>query len=186
MDNKLLLAFVGMPGSGKSEATVYLEKKKIPRVRFGQLTEDKLKERNVPVTPENEQLVREELRKVYGMSVYAESAEGTIRQLFTTHDIVVIDGLYSWEEYLFLVQQFPQLVVICVYCEASIRHSRLMQRATRSMTIEQAKQRDKDEIEKLNKGGPIAIADYLVENNTTVDELQNKLYQLLKRLGVNL
>ena len=71
MDNKLLLAFVGMPGSGKSEATSYFAKKNIPYVRFGDVTEDELLARNLSVNAQNEQHIREDLRKKFGMDVYA-------------------------------------------------------------------------------------------------------------------
>jgi dephospho-CoA kinase len=36
---KIILAFVGMPGAGKTEASAYLKKKGIPILRFGDLTD---------------------------------------------------------------------------------------------------------------------------------------------------
>jgi hypothetical protein len=47
--------------------------------------------------------------------------------------------------------------------------------------------RDVNELEKLNKGGPIAIADYLIENeNDDLSELYKKIDVLLSRLNIRL
>ena len=38
------------------------------------------------------------------------------------------------------------------------------------------------EIERLNKSGPIAIADYLIENNGSLEDLHQKIDSLLSRI----
>lgn len=184
-NNNLLIAFVGMPGSGKTEATLYLQKKEIPFVRFGDITEEKLEEKNMPVTPENERIVREQLRKDFGMAAYALHAEPRIRKALEQHKTVVLDGLYSWGEYIYLKEKFTQLVLIHVYARPTIRYARLAKRPVRPLTNEEAKLRDRAEIEKLDKGGPIAIADYMIENNSdAITDLYNKLDNLLETVHV--
>jgi dephospho-CoA kinase len=96
-NNQHILAFVGMPGSGKSAATLYMVEKGIPRIRFGELTEETLKEKGLPVTPENERMIREVLRKEFGMAVYAQKAILKIQQGLQNQNIIAIDGLYSLE-----------------------------------------------------------------------------------------
>ncbi len=103
-----------MPGSGKSEAVSYIAQKGIPVVRFGDLTDQTLKEKGLSVTPENEQTVRELLRKEGGMAIYAIKAQPRIEGLFRNNAIVAIDGLYSWEEYLYLKKIFPQIILIYI------------------------------------------------------------------------
>ena len=44
-----------------------------------------------------------------------------------------------------------------------------------SLTVEEASSRDWAEIENLEKGGPIAIADYYVHNDSTIDSLHQQL-----------
>jgi dephospho-CoA kinase len=183
--SSVIIAFVGMPGSGKSEAVRFLEQKFFKSVRFGDLTEKKLQEQHMPLTPENEQLVREQLRKELGMDAYAKQNEQKIKDLLEGNPVVIIDGLYSWEEYRYLKVHFPQLVLVHVYAEAAIRYQRLVNRPVRPFSLEKAKIRDVAEIENLNKGGPIAIADFLVVNNTTVGDLYNQIDMLLQRLGIS-
>ncbi len=185
MSNNTLLAFVGMPGSGKSQAVSYIAQKGIPFVRFGDVTEEKLTSLGLPVTAENEQKIREELRKTVGMDAYAKAAKPKIEALLQNAKTVVIDGLYSWEEYTFLKETFSGLLLVALYAEPAIRYERLAKRAIRKFTKEEAIKRDISEIEKLNKGGPIAIADFLLQNNTTKEDLYKQIDTILLRLGIN-
>lgn len=181
--NKIVLAFVGMPGAGKSEAASYLATKGIPFVRFGNLTDEAVKEAGLPLTPENERMMREKIRQELGMGAYAIKAKPKIDALLETHDIIAIDGLYSWEEYTYLKQQFPFLTLIHIYAQPNKRYERLSQRPIRPVPLEKCYTRDVAELEKLNKGGPIAIADYLIENNNhDLTYLYKKIDALLETL----
>lgn len=186
MKDKMILAIVGMPGSGKSEVTSYLTEKGFPTIRFGAITDEGLRNLGLPVIPENERMFREKIRQDLGMAAYAIKSKPNIDILLGYNDIVVIDGLYSWEEYIYLKKEYPNFVLINVFAEPKIRYKRLNQRSVRPVSFEESRQRDIAEIEKLNKGGPIAIADYLIENNSdNVDDLHRKIDVLLRRLGIN-
>lgn len=178
---RTIIAIVGMPGSGKSEVVSYLKQKGMQSIRFGEITEDQIKAMGLPQTPENEQKVREDLRRMNGMDIYAVKSLPKINELLQTAN-VIIDGLYSWEEYTYLIKSFPQLIVIHIYAQRQLRYERLIQREIRPFTVDEAKLRDVTEIENLHKGGPIAIADYLIDNNETVEELHKKIDALLQRL----
>ncbi len=183
--DKLVLAVIGMPGSGKSEAIAYIGEKGIPFVRFGQITDEGLNEQGLTVTPENERSFRENLRQNLGMAAYAIKSKPKIDELLAKHEVVALDGLYSWEEYLFLNTIYSNLVLVAIYAEPKKRYARLAHRKVRPFNAEEAKKRDIAEIEKLNKGGPIAIADYLIENNTDeIEDLYATIDVLLKRLEI--
>ncbi|MDO8657240.1 MAG: AAA family ATPase [Candidatus Levybacteria bacterium] len=183
---KLILAIVGMPGSGKSETTSYLKEKRFQTVRFGQVTDEGVTLLNLPLTPENERMFREKIRRELGMAAYAIKSKSKIENLLKENDVVIIDGLYSWEEYKYLKDEYQNLLLIHVYAEPQIRYKRLAERAIRPIDTKESRKRDIAELEKLNKGGPIAIADYLIENNTDdINELYQKIDKLLKRLGIN-
>lgn len=182
-NTKRILAFVGMPGSGKSEAAVYLQKKGFAYIRFGDLTDEGLREKNLSLTPENEKQFREEIRQSEGMDIYAKKATPKIKAMLTTSDNLIIDGLYAWEEYILLDKEFPGIIVVYVFTEPQIRYKRLANRSVRPLTHEEARFRDFAEIERLNKSGPIAIADYLVENNGSLEELHQKIDSLLARIN---
>lgn len=178
-----LIAIVGMPGAGKSEATLYLEKKGIPFIRFGSFTDEGVKEAGLPLTTENEKLIREKFREELGMGAYAIKAKPRIDELLKKNDIVAIDGLYSWEEYTYLKSFFPSLILISVFAEPPVRYKRLSTRSIRPVSLDKAYSRDVNELEKLNKGGPIAIADYLIINNSDdINDLYNQIDQLFARL----
>lgn len=186
MPNNILLAFVGMPGSGKSEAVSFIAKKNIPVVRFGDLTDEALQKKGLERNSENEQIVREELRKEEGMAVYAIKAKPRIEQLFLQHAVVVIDGLYSWEEYVYLKKEFSQIILIYIAADRAVRYARLAERLVRPLTHEEAEKRDISEIEHINKGGPIAIADYFADNNGDKSALFAQLETILHKEGVSI
>lgn len=182
---KKIMAIVGMPGAGKTEGAEYLATKGIPFVRFGEITEEEVKKRGLPLTPENERIIRETIRKEGGMGAFALRAEPKINSMLAKNDVIVIDGLYSWEEYTYLKNKFSGLTLIHVYAEPEVRYERLSQRAIRPFPLEECYSRDVAEIEKLNKGGPIAIADYMIENNNDdISKLHRKIDALLSRLEV--
>lgn len=185
-NEKIILAFVGMPGAGKSEAVAYIDKKGIPFVRFGQLTEEGVSEKGLELTPANEKLVREQIRSELGMAAYAIKAKPKITDLLSTNRVIAIDGLYSWEEYAYLKNEFLSLILIHIYAEPKIRYARLAERTIRPVLLSESRQRDIAELETLNKGGPIAISDYMIENQTNLDDLHSKIDTLLQRLHISL
>lgn len=184
-EKKIIIAIVGMPGCGKSEVTAYLEKKGLPTIRFGKITDEGIASLGLPLTPENERIFRKKIRKEMGMAAYAINSKSKIDSLLDQNDIIVIDGLYSWEEYKYLKEKYQNLLLIHIYAEQNIRYRRLSYRAVRPVSIDESRQRDIAELEELNKGGPIAIADYIVENNSdNIDDLYQKIDNLLKRLKI--
>ena len=181
MKNKLV-AIVGMCGSGKSDATEWFVELGWDRVYFGGVTMDELKKDGLPVTPENEKYEREKLRALYGKAAYAHMLKDTILQKLESTN-VVLDGLYSWEEYKYIVENISsELIVVCIVTDKALRYSRLTDRPVRPLTREQAVARDHAEIENLDKGGPIAIADYFIENNRGRDDFRREIELLISGL----
>jgi dephospho-CoA kinase len=71
------------------------------------------------------------------------------------HSDVIIDGLYSWEEYKFFKSMFgDNFCVVAVWTSPVTRYSRLGEREIRPLTVAEAVSRDRAEIEKPNKGAP--------------------------------
>ena len=92
---------------------------------------------------------------------------------------VVLDGLYSWDEYKILKSELDNLMVIAIICDKKIRYDRLATRGFRPLTNEEASNRDVSEIENLAKGGPIAYADYYINNNGSIEEYYQRLNEIL-------
>ncbi|OGD63945.1 hypothetical protein A3A71_01840 [Candidatus Berkelbacteria bacterium RIFCSPLOWO2_01_FULL_50_28] len=173
-----LVAVVGLTGSGKSEVVSEFEGAGFAKIYFGSLTLEKLNEEKLEVNEANERMMREKLRAEHGMSAYAKLNIPKIEVEISKGD-VVIDGLYSWEEYTALKEKFPTMEVVAVYSPPVLRYERLASRPVRPLTNAEAQSRDSAEIENLHKAGPIAMADYTISNTSTVVELKNAVQQIL-------
>lgn len=183
-ENLKVLAFVGLAGSGKSTAVDFFTKKGYPKVYFGGVVLDAMKKAGVEITAENEKAFREELRAKYGKDVIANRIVEQIEELAGAgQHRIIADGVYSWTEYKVLKKAFPgELILIAVVAPRHLRYHRLSQRPVRPLTGTEAYARDQAEIENLEKGGPIAIADHFIGNNGSVEEFDEKLGVLAKEL----
>lgn len=178
-----IIAIVGMCGVGKSIASDILENLGYSKVYFGGVTMDKLKEENLEVNPENEKEMRERLRREYGMGAYAIILLPKIKELAKDNN-VVLDGLYSWDELKILKEELKDsLTVIGVVADKNIRYDRLSVREVRPLTNEEAIKRDLAEIENIKKAGPIAYADYYIDNNHDLDSYKERLLKILNKIN---
>ena len=182
MQSNVIIAIVGMCGSGKSTFCKWLDERGFEGVYFGEITLKEIKKQQLELTPKNEKLMREKLREEHGMDAFAKLSLPTIRQLLEKGSVYV-DGLYSYEELQLLVQTFPKILVVEVFADKSIRYDRLKSRPKRPLTFEEAKARDISEIEKLNKAPPIALSDYKLPNNGDEKALARNAEDLLDRMG---
>lgn len=177
-----VIAIVGMAGSGKSEVAHVFEEAGFKRVRFGDVTDDEVKKRGLALNEENERNVRQELRKEHGMAAYALLNIPRIDEGLKSSNVVV-DGLYSWEEYILLKKQYgATLSLVAVYASPATRHKRLGSRKIRPLTPSEAEERDRTEIENSHKGGPIAMADYTLVNEGAPETLQRDTTHLVEIL----
>ena len=166
-----VISIVGMSGAGKSEVAKVFEESNFIKIRFGDLTDDEIKKRGLEPNEKNERYIRELLRKEHGMSAYAKLNLAKINSALKLSD-VVIDGLYSWEEYTFLKAYYGEnFYVVAVWASPRIRYQRLMTRLKRYLTLEEAVSRDRAEIENINKGGPIAMADCTIINESSLEDM---------------
>lgn len=177
-----VVALVGMTGAGKSEVARQFEAGGFTRVRFGDITDVEVKKRGLPLNEANERAVREQLRQELGMAAYAILNKPRIDAALQTGD-VVIDGLYSWEEYVFLKETYGEnFCVVAVWSSPKTRQARLAGRQVRPLTPVEAASRDKAEIEKLNKSGPIAVADYTLLNELSLFNLRENTKKIIAKV----
>lgn len=180
-----IVAFVGLTGSGKSTAVDYLTEKGYPKVYFGGIILDEVKRRGLEPTQENEQPVREELREQEGKDFVVRRIVKQIHDLIGAgQHRIVADGLYTWTEYKVLKQEFPgELTVIAVVTPKHLRKRRMSDRPVRPLNSNEVDQRDWAEIENIEKGGPIAIADYFIHNEGDLEHLQKQIDEALEHTG---
>ena len=175
MNRMKVVSIVGMAGSGKSEVARVFQENGYSIVRFGDITDAELSKRGQELNEDNERRIREALREAHGMAAYATLNLPRIDAALKTSDVVV-DGLYSWEEYLHIKDYYDEnLIVVAVYSSPPIRYARLGSRKVRPLTKEEAASRDRAEIENMNKGGPIAMADYTINNDSSLADLKKQV-----------
>ena len=183
-DSLKVIALVGLPGSGKGTCTDYLhDAYGWPVVHFGHMVYEEVERRGLDIV-QHEKEVRMDMRAQEGKEVLAKHASRKAK----THaadgaNVVVFDGLYSWSEYKHLLIEFgDDLTVIAVTAPKKLRHKRAIARkdAHRPYTLEQLIAREYAEIEEMEKGGPIAYADYTILNDGTVDHMLDQLGAILK------
>ena len=167
-----ILAIVGMTGSGKSAACEVLRARGWTSIRFGQVTIDKLIEVGQALTPENEKTMREHLRAEMGMGAYATILLPQIEDALDDGP-VVLDGLYSWSEYKILKERFAgRLTLVHVFAPPEVRYRRLGER----------KETENDSAKTVRtlteKGGPIAMADFVIDNQSNLDHLRRRVLEI--------
>lgn len=171
-----------MTGSGKSEVVNYLVKLSWQKVYFGTITFEELERRKLKVNEKNERMIREWLRKKYGMAAYAILNLPKIRKALQLGSVVV-ESLYSWEEYKMIKKKYGhQFKVLAVYAPFYWRTKRMKNRVKRPLGPKELLSRDYAQIENINIAGPIADADFTVINDGSKKKIYQQVDKILQEL----
>ena len=127
---------------------------------------------------------REEIREKEGKDWVVRQVIAETKDLISAgQKRIVLDGVYSWTEYKTLKHEFPTVITfIALVTDKKLRYDRVSKRPGRSFDAVAIRERDRSEIENLEKGGPIAAADYYILNNGTIDEANARLDDILKEI----
>lgn len=180
-----ILAPVGLAGSGKTSAVDYLATKGYPKIYFGGIMYKAMREAGIqPGDWERERAFRKEIREREGKDFVVTRAIEEIRNLITAgQHRIILDGLYTWTEYKILRHEFPgEMTVVAVVAPKHLRKQRMAKRPERPMTAQQVDERDWEEIEDIEKGGPIAVADHFIYNDSSVEKLHQQINVLLDEI----
>jgi dephospho-CoA kinase len=175
-----IIAILGLPGSGKTEAINYLIKRyNWSKVYFGDVTFDEMKSRGLEINEKNEREVREGLRAQFGQLIYAQRVIEKIESLPSDKNVLV-ESLYSWPEYLEFKKKFgDDFITIAVYASPRRRYKRLGKRPVRPLTPADCQSRDWAQIENLTQANAIAMADYTAINETTIEDLYAQVDRII-------
>lgn len=186
MKTPVVIAVVGLIGSGKTEATQRFVERGFTRFGYNDVIYDELTRLNLERNEKNERMVRESLRKDFGMAVAAIHTIPKIEAAISRGENVVIESLYTWSEYKATKEKFgDSFSVLAIYAPSRIRYERLAKRSVRPLTYDEARSRDYAEIENLEKGGPIAMADWTIQNIGSKEKFLQEVDNVIdKILGV--
>ena len=179
MTKHKIIAVIGMCGCGKSVAVEEFEKRGWKKIYFGDATFMKMKELGLEINEENERKAREMLRASGDKGIYARIFLPEIEKAYKKSN-VVIESMYSWSEYKIIKEKFGDAFeVLCIATDATLRRERLKNRSFRPMDEETSRSRDYAEIENIEKGGPIGIADHYILNNGTKSTLKRNVIKYI-------
>jgi len=180
MKKKKIIAIVGLPGVGKTDAANYFKKKGLPVISFGAAINDHIEKNKLPHTEEIHKKVRTDLRKKYGMEALAIVNEKKIKSILEKEIFLIIDGLRSWEEYLYLKKKLKnvEIYLLALYADKYLRWRRLLNRKERNKLY--GEKRDLNELIGINMAPTIAYADFLVKNNFSIEEFHDKLEEIFR------
>lgn len=189
---KHIFAIVGLAGSGKTVAASFIRDRfNTAYIRFGQVVLDTIQNAGEDPTPERERSIRNELREKHGMAAFAQLNIPKIKSALQKNDMVVIDGLYSWSEYVLLKKELGDMLhVIAIQASPQTRYARLAQRThdshdvqmqNRPLTQDEAEKRDYYEITEIEKAGPIVMAEKTIINESSLRDLQEELTRYLQK-----
>ena len=178
-----VIAFTGMPASGKSEAVQLAKDKGIPVIRMGDLVWEETKRQGKALTDKNVGTVASNMRKTHGMDIWAKRTVEKICSLKKPAHLV-IDGVRNMEEIEYFKKELGQhFLVVAIDAPDELRRKRAIARGRTddSKDLKDLEERDKREISwGLQK--VIADADIIIQNNGTLDQLRTRVLTLFEKL----
>lgn len=164
----------------------YLTDKGYPKVYFGGMIYKEMERRGIERTPdgESEKHFREMIRETEGKDWVVKQVIQEVKNLIEAgQKRIVLDGVYSWTEYVTLKKEFPgEMIFLALVLPKKLRYKRVAIRPDRPFNHNEIVERDRSEIENLEKGGPIAAADYYILNTGTIEETNKKLDDVLEEV----
>ena len=180
-----IIAFVGLPLSGKSTAANVAKEMSIPVVVMGDIVREEVKKRGLELTDENAGKVASELRQKEGMDAIARRCIPKIRKAAKDTGIVVIDGIRGIAEVERFRKEFGEdFILIHIDSPIELRLERALKRKRSDdiSSIEELKQRDERELS-WNMGKAIEAADFTIENTSSFEEFVEKIRDLLQKFA---
>lgn len=183
MAKSVVIAVVGLTGSGKTEAVEHFVRAGFTRFAYSDAIYEEMQRLGYDISVHDEaihQRVREGLRKEFGMGVAADRIMPRVEAAVRRGENVVIESLYSWSEYKKTKECLGgQFKVLAVYAPPRLRYQRLKTRLVRPISEDSARSRDYAEIENIEKAGPIAMADWTVKNIGSKEEFFGEVDALI-------
>ncbi len=199
-----VVAFTGLPGSGKSEAVGVAEAAGMAVVRMGDEVRAEAAGRGLPMNDENLGGVASEMRKREGMDVWAMRCLRRIEKITSSAAAgisnraeeagragtviggIVIDGIRNMEEVEAFRRNIGDFVLIAIHASPGTRYKRLMERGREddSLSVDALRRRDERELG-WGLGNVVAMADIIVTNEGSLEEFREKVRVILAQIGQN-
>ncbi len=177
---KLVIGLTGMPGSGKSLVVEAAKNFGYDVITMGDAVREETVKRGLELTPANVGKVMLELRKENGERIVAEKCIPKITKRNSSH--IMVDGLRSYIEVETFQKSLANFVLIAVHSSPQTRFKRLSARGRSDdpKNWDDFRERDMRELN-VGIGHAIALAEYVIINDTTKSALNKKALRVFKK-----
>jgi dephospho-CoA kinase len=184
----IVIGLVGPIASGKGTVIQILKEKGYFSYSTSDVLKEEVKARGLDVNRANCNLVSNDLRGTFGADILARKTAEVIER--DNPDLVVIDAIRNPAEINYFKQKF-NVKIIGVVADQKRRYEMFVARGLYTdeiKTWEQFKELDDREMQqagdhKQQVGKTLEMADIVIENNGTLDELKNEVESFLASIG---
>ena len=173
--------FVGLPGSGKSEAATVARERDIPVVTMGDVIRQACRDRGLDPATHHGEMART-LREENGPDAIAQRSLPRIREHLADSETVLVDGIRSDVEVERFVEAFgEEFLLVEITAPDEERAERLDLRgrdASAEAGGESIEKRDERELG-FGMGEAMAVADCTVRNDGTLEAFHERVRTLL-------
>ncbi|GIU70846.1 MAG: dephospho-CoA kinase [Candidatus Nitrosocaldaceae archaeon] len=175
---KLIICLTGMPGAGKSTVAKSFTNSCFQVLSMGDVIRREAERRGLEPTDENLGRIMLELRDKQGLGAVANLVVDEIKD---DKRHVIIDGLRNMKE-VEILKQHGRVKVLAIHAprDKRLEYLRKRNRSDAPKSIEEFDARDKRELA-VGLGEAISYADAIIMNDSTIDDLKKKAYDIIER-----
>jgi len=176
-----VLAFVGAPAAGKTEAASVAKTLGIPIVTMGDVVRAELRRRGLPLSDENAGRIASELRAQEGMAAIAKRCIPQVRAIAGKKAVIVIDGIRGISEVETFKKEFgTDFTLVRVDAPLNLRYERVKTRGRGddSLSIEEFEAREERE-NGWGMGEAMKNADKVITNTGSRGLFKEQIEELL-------
>lgn len=174
-----VIGITSLMGSGTDTVADYIaEKYGYVILHMSDILREMTKKEGLEPTRDNLQL----MRKKYGNTFLAEEIVSRIKE--NKYEKVIIVAIRRAEDYLIPKKYFKNMKLILVKADERIRFERLKNRNRLSdpKTFDEFKRQQDNELSIYDFDKTFSYADFVIENNGTLDELHKKISVMMKKI----
>ncbi len=178
-----IIAFTGMPCSGKTEAVEIAKTLGLPVIRMGDMVWEEVKQQGLELNDENVGAIADSIRREQGKNIWAKRTIDKINSLNITNKIIV-DGIRNIEEVdLFKRELCNNFVLIAIIASDEVRKKRslLRKRKDDSNDLRKIEERDKREI-RWGIKDLITTSDIIISNEHSINDFRREVKKVLEQI----
>jgi len=179
--SKKLVGVTGMPGAGKSLVVKVAKERNYAVIIMGDEVREEAKKRQVQATAQNLGNIMLELREKEGAAAIAKRCISKIEN--TKQKMILVEGIRSLDEVEAFKKSFKNFCLIAIHASPKTRFKRLFNRGRSDdpRNWETFVERDIRELD-VGIGKAIAIADYMIVNEETIEKAEETIHQTLEEI----